>query len=393
MKAAKFYAIGCLFYFCLQQTKSVILVKKIANKLVKVQSNYRVTRSKGSKLVHEEAVDAQVPEPTSFSYILPKVGDIESKLLLLARKFRLKVNSLARNGATLKLTSIKTLEMEVNQFHSTEWQDSATGRKNGNPNDQQQMFRLHHSWTLTVSVVFVICSVMILFSGNNSFVGVPKSKMLQFDESDTDGTSLSWTFYREGYEPLAFFTSSDKTEIFKYEFLKSYNGIIEPHTNTSLYVEDFVAAVGVKYMFQLCPSGSSDDCMKGRLHTSGRTEPVVLDCDSFDEFTVDIFKYTSTIIEIGSRVSGFDSSQCRLFPCTSVDVRNNIYVFVRAHVCVRLHAFTLFQIGFVQPPRQRCVAQRNRYAHQQRRRYIRRDLRRRHKGVARVLGQRPAHRF
>ena len=78
------------------------------------------------------------------------------------------------------------------------------------------------------------------------------------------GETISFTLYREGYEPLSYFPSTDTTNTLSYKFLSDFAGIIEPSTITYLKILEpsngespSTADLPYYYTYSICPLATS----------------------------------------------------------------------------------------------------------------------------------------
>lgn len=107
-------------------------------------------------------------------------------------------------------------------------------------------------------------------------------------------STVKWTFNRKGYDPLAFFSAS-ASEYLKYEFLTSYDAILEPHASMHLYVDSYNSKSSGYYSVRVC--SNSGECKVGNVKNNGKAfeyKSVQFDCQPFESFVVTIYKYSDT---------------------------------------------------------------------------------------------------
>ena len=75
------------------------------------------------------------------------------------------------------------------------------------------------------------------------------------------GETITFSLYREGYEPLSYFPSTDTTNTLSYKFLSDFAGIIEPSTVTYLRITESpdgeTTELPSYYTYSICPMASS----------------------------------------------------------------------------------------------------------------------------------------
>lgn len=101
--------------------------------------------------------------------------------------------------------------------------------------------------------------------------------------------STIYTLYRDGYEPLEYFTDSS---VASYKFLDDYDAIIEPRVDNYLYVSSFSDKTDTSYKFTICKKEDIDKCSHGTLSNGeDGTSPVHASCSPYDEYVLTISVY------------------------------------------------------------------------------------------------------
>jgi len=91
------------------------------------------------------------------------------------------------------------------------------------------------------------------------------------DGKDVEETSddLSFTFMRNGYDPLIYFTPLDLS-IMQYAILEPYIGVMEP--SSDMTVEVFGTSDDKYYSFDVCSTTDTSNCQTGYVYTTGTKE-------------------------------------------------------------------------------------------------------------------------
>jgi len=102
-----------------------------------------------------------------------------------------------------------------------------------------------------------------------------------------------YTLYRDGYEPLEYFTDSS---VASYEFLKDYDAVIEPRVDNYLYVSSFNEKTDTSYKYTICEKDNLKKCSHGTLSNDDKssefkTSPVHASCQPYDEYIFTISAY------------------------------------------------------------------------------------------------------
>lgn len=124
-------------------------------------------------------------------------------------------------------------------------------------------------------------------------------------ESEMAKTELTWSFSRNGYDPLTYFTA-DASEFLKYKFLKNFNAVIEPHAPMNLYIAGYSTKSKFYYNVEIC-SNSTSFCQTGGVKTKGHKimyETIKFGCDPFEEFTVSLSKLSNNNDRIEKEYTG-----------------------------------------------------------------------------------------
>lgn len=113
-----------------------------------------------------------------------------------------------------------------------------------------------------------------------------------FFSAQGDDSVMAFTMARNGYKPLDYF-SSDPSELFTYNALSGYDGILEPNADMDLYISNGYTDM-LYYEYTVC-----DDlnCVDGVLSSSsggGRpTSSVNIDCEPFTEYSIEVYVLTT----------------------------------------------------------------------------------------------------
>lgn len=144
------------------------------------------------------------------------------------------------------------------------------------------------------SLIYIVVSIStligILLISNNNVLRASINKIMMMTE-DGGGASV-WTFNRKDYEPLPYFLS-DADSTLTYKFLDKYAAVIEPYTDTELYVEDYDSSTNTDYYFEyeLCKADDDTSCVSGKISNEGSVS-VYVKCEPYDEYEITVVKYS-----------------------------------------------------------------------------------------------------
>jgi len=80
---------------------------------------------------------------------------------------------------------------------------------------------------------------------------------------------LSFTFMRDGYDPLIYFTPLD-ISIMDYAILEPYIGVMEPSADMTIQI--FGTSDDKYYQFDVCSVSDTSNCQTGYIYTTGSKE-------------------------------------------------------------------------------------------------------------------------
>ena len=109
---------------------------------------------------------------------------------------------------------------------------------------------------------------------------------------------------RSGYDPLPYFPADSGSKR-TYKMLESYDGIIEPNVENTLYLSGLTNTDDYYYVYKVCTTKADTKsyqvCDKGHLYSTeeeGTSEGVTLSCSPYDELSITITKYASSTGDI-----------------------------------------------------------------------------------------------
>ena len=152
------------------------------------------------------------------------------------------------------------------------------------------------SYLLATVVVFGVSLSAIALAVSSTTAGQSYFFGASLQENSRGDGKVSWTLTRSGYEALSYFTVTDAS--MQYDFLKSYDAIVEPHADMELYlISDYSIDADYFYRWSVCASADgSSDCRDGKFYTDGTQimqETINVPCEAGDELVVKITKHTS----------------------------------------------------------------------------------------------------
>jgi len=161
-------------------------------------------------------------------------------------------------------------------------EDSIVGEYFHDSNDDIKVNVLNRDKKPSTTLMYVVISIstiigfaLVLISNQNILLNSINKMMMMME--DGGGASV-WTFNRKDYDPLPYFLST-ADETLTYKFLDKYAAVIEPYTDTELYVEDYDATTNTDYYFEyeLCEADNDSNCMSGKISNEG-SESVYIKC-------------------------------------------------------------------------------------------------------------------
>lgn len=120
-------------------------------------------------------------------------------------------------------------------------------------------------------------------------------------EHCTDG-KYSFDFVRDGYDILPYF-SRNRSDIVRYSFLDKYEGLIEPHANTTIvYSGNDVACSILSYFSFVVIGDGRKQLYKGSIETNDakKSNPFAVDCSPYEELTITIVAIGKDNAQIGA---------------------------------------------------------------------------------------------
>jgi hypothetical protein len=192
------------------------------------------------------------------------------------------------------------------------------------PTDRQWTVRRNTRLVLiAIVVVCLFASPLILNSTstlNNQSAFHPILSLLIGDtlfQGSNSKTDVDFETYfgivRKGYEASAHFGPS-RDEVVKYAFLDNYNTLIEPYSEMEI---SLISDTDVKEIdtieFEICSDKDETNCYEGEFSPS-EVGSFTVECDPFDEFTVNI--------------KGFDSSGDKIVTSTG----SAVCIYVRREI-------------------------------------------------------------
>jgi len=155
--------------------------------------------------------------------------------------------------------------------------DNAAKEKN-----KDMMYRvLYHLSIMSISMA----GLAIIFLMSDKVMKPSKASNTSIFKTE----EIIYTLYRNGYEPLEYFTDSSAA---KYAFLEDYDAIIEPRVDNYLYVSTFNDQSEYSYKFTICEKDNIKKCAHGTLsNKEDDTSPVHASCSPYDEYVLTISEY------------------------------------------------------------------------------------------------------
>lgn len=175
-------------------------------------------------------------------------------------------------------------------------EDSIVGEYFHDSNDDIKVNVLNRDKKPSTTLMYVVISIstiigfaLVLISNQNILLNSINKMMMMME--DGGGASV-WTFNRKDYDPLPYFLST-ADETLTYKFLDKYAAVIEPYTDTELYVEDYDATTNTDYYFEyeLCEADNDSNCMNGKISNEG-SESVYVKCQPYQEYEITVTKYS-----------------------------------------------------------------------------------------------------
>jgi len=161
---------------------------------------------------------------------------------------------------------------------NTSYDNYDNGRKEKN---QDMMYRvLYHISIMSISMA----GLAIIFLMSDKVMKPSKASNTSILKTED---KTIYTLYRNGYEPLEYFTDSSAAT---YKFLEDYDAIIEPRVDNYLYVSTFNDKSDSSYKFTICEKDNINKCVHGTLSNKD-TSPVHASCSPYDEYVLTVSEY------------------------------------------------------------------------------------------------------
>lgn len=151
-----------------------------------------------------------------------------------------------------------------------------------------------------ISVIILVVTLAVISrngdsssSSSNYEITTLISPTMTIDSSIDLSNDFTFTLFRDGYELLSYFDSSnDMKDIATYKMLEDKVAVIEPYQRMKLFVEDEVE--GAKYVITACKydedgdAVSSEDCVEGSSSEGASNVHFTLECSAFDLYYLEV---------------------------------------------------------------------------------------------------------
>lgn len=187
---------------------------------------------------------------------------------------------------------------------------------------------------LTTCSGFLILLILILKNtetiSNNVTLPSSNSLTTTFTSAKAPDTKekIFFTLKRQGYDPLDYFNKISSSEM-NYEFLESYDGVVEPSAPMVLhvYANQKSTTTSDVYHFKICSSesdASSHSCQKGIYNiTSGDSSSVKFSCTPHEStYTIDLYESStsSDSVASGTAVCVYVRRELRALSATDLEI-------------------------------------------------------------------------
>lgn len=183
----------------------------------------------------------------------------------------------------------------------------SSGQTSSTAPSSMTLFGYQVTNTLLINMVLLVIglaavlTIVVLATTTQDFTTTDDNSNTPSVNVDTSG--LSFTLYRDGYDPISHFTETP-SEFYKYAILDDVDAVIEPggDMHIQLYSTNQPNSVSsYDYKYTVCPStgGNSNSCQHGMRLSDGSKQAVNFACTPHDKYTISVSEYNKQGTLIG----------------------------------------------------------------------------------------------